>query len=72
MLTLITNNLDLLLTVYLIGIPVFMALLMIASKLYNQIPNSDMIIVNSAIWPLNVVYVTIGAIFDVLFYFFRR
>lgn len=72
MLTLITNNLDLLLTVYLIGIPVFMTLLMVASKLDNSTPNSDMIIVHSAAWPFSAVYVTIGAVFDVLFYFFRQ
>lgn len=72
MLTLITNNLDLLLTLYLIGIPVFMALLVLITKLNYGLPDPSTIIAHSAIWPLSAVYLIIGFIFDVIFNFFRR
>lgn len=71
MLTLITNNLDLLLTVYLIGIPVFMVLLMVTAKISYDIPDPVRVLTISAIWPLGAVYLIIGSISDALFNFFR-
>lgn len=72
MLTLITNNLELLLIFYFTGIPVFMALLLLMTKLNYGLPDPSTVIAHSVIWPLSAVYLIVAFIFDVLFNFFRQ